>query len=279
MAAKKAPSKTAAPAPGKGLAARRQTTDMATIDAEMAQDMARLKETIGQSAGNRLKLEVTGSFTTPDGMDLGNEIKGIVIDYMSHNKFYTTPFNKDNPTPPDCYAIGKNIAEMAPEADSPQLQNPKCGSCWANQFNSAQTGAGKACQNRRHVALLVIDENNPDAHNAPDAPIYILDLAPTSLQAFDAAVSAVARALNGPPVKAILTLVGKNHGTFAKVSFVEPEPNPDYALHYSRKGEVQDMLTRKPDFAAYEAKAAAQPKGRGRAAPAPARRAAPAARR
>lgn len=286
MAARKNAS-TTAPKPDKGnpaskkpstaLAPRRQTTDLAAIDAEMAGAMAEIRGTIGQASGNRLKLEVVGDFVGPDGMNYGNEIQAVIVDYTSHNKLYTTPYDERNPTPPDCYAIGRVLADMRPEDDSPDKQNPDCSTCWANQWKSAPNGKAKACGNRRHVALIIVDPENPDAHNEPDAPIVMLDVAPTSLQSFDGVVSNIARSLNGPPVKAIVTLIGKNAGTYAKVTFTDPEPNPDYALHWSRRGEVQDMLTRKPDFAAYAAKAN-QPKGRGRGNAAPTRRA-PAGRR
>lgn len=263
MAAKKATSNSKALA-GVG------TKDLAAIDAEMSQAVANIKDTIGQSSGNRLSLEVNGDFTTPDGMNLGNEIQIVVVDYMTHHKFYTTRFNKDNPAPPDCYAMGRVINEMVPEDDSPNVQHENCRACPMNQFGSGENGKSKACQNRRLLAVLVVDPENPDAHNAPDAPIYTLDLSPSNNRPFDGFVSAVARSLAGLPVKALVTVIGKNVGTYATLTFVDPVPNPDYAAHYRRRGEVQDMLTRRPDFAAYAAKA---PPARGgaRGAPAPKR--------
>lgn len=266
MATKKA----AAPAakPSKAVAAFKPSKSLAAIDAEMAQDLANLKGTVGQSSGNRLSVEVKGSFTTPDGFDLGDEIQVVVLDYMSANKFYTVAYDPNNPAPPDCYAIGKVINDMAPESDSPQAQHTDCRTCPLNQFGSANNGKGKACQNRRLVAVLVVDPENPEAHNEPDAPIYTLDLSPSNNKSFDGAVNAVARALNGMPVKAILTVTAKNVGTYASVTWSDPVPNPDYALHYSRKDECIDMLTRKPDFAAHAAKA---PPARGRKAAPPAR--------
>jgi hypothetical protein len=266
MATKKA---TPAAKPSKALAGFKPTKSLATIDAEMAQGLIDLKGTIGQSAGNRLTVEVKGSFTTPDGLDLGSEIQVVVLDYFSANKFYTVAFDRDNPAPPDCYAMGRIINDLVPEADSPHVQNKDCRTCPMNAFGSAQNGKGKACQNRRLVAVLIVDPNNPDAHNEPDAPIYLLDLSPSNNKSFDGAVNAVARALNGLPVKAILTVSAENAGTYAIVRWSDPVPNPDYALHYSRKDECYDMLTRRPDFAAHAAKAPV----RGRKAAAPAARA------
>jgi hypothetical protein len=244
------------------LAARSAPKDLALIDQELANEVANIKDTIGQSSGNKIRITVPGTFELPDGADLGNEIQVVVLDYISRNNFYIEPFDKDNPSPPDCYAMGKVIHDMAPEADSPAIQSPKCGSCPQNVFGSAQNGKAKACQNRRLLACLLVDPDNPDAHNAPDAPIYTLDLSPMNIKTFDGAVAAVYRSLNGPPVKAILTVVARNNGTYSLVTFTDPVPNPDYGQHVARRAECTDMLTRRPAFAAAAAKPAS---GRGRA--------------
>ena len=247
-------------------------TSLATIDNELSNEVANLKTQIGQATSNRIKVEPSGAFTLPDGMDLGDEIQVVVVDFVTRNTFYSGPYNPNNLVPPDCYAIGRNLNEMEPEADSPAIQGDKCATCALNQFGSGTNGVGKACKNSRELAVLVIDPENPEAHNAPDAPIYTLSLPPTGIKSFDGAVAYVARSLQGPPLKAILTVRAKNVGTYALITFSDPIPNPDYAAHYARRSEVQDALFRKPDFAAYAAKAgSAKPAARGRTA-APARR-------
>lgn len=248
------------------LAKATTSTSIAALDAELSNEVANIKDTIQQSSGNRLKLNPTGDFETPDGLNLGNEIQVVVLDYATHNKLYFTPFNPQNPAPPDCYAMGKVLRDLVPEDDSPSPQHDKCATCPMNQFGSAANGKGKACSNRRLLAVLLVDPNDPEGHNQMDAPIYTLDLSPTNIKSFDGMVASIARSLNGPPIKAVLTVVAENVGTYAKVTFTDPMPNPDYALHVPRRAEVQDLLYRKPDFEAYETKAAQ----------APARRAAPA---
>ena len=243
---------------------------LATIDQELANEVLDLKSQIGQASGNKIKVESSGDIILPDGGNLGNEIQLVVVDFVSRNNWYSGPYIPGQVSPPDCYAIGKVISTMSPEADSPAIQSDKCSTCELNQFGSGANGKSKACKNSRLAAVLVIDPENPDAHNAPDAPLYTIDLPPTAIQSFDGAVAAVARSLAGPPVKAILTMIANNAGTYALIKFVDPVPNPDYALHYARRAETVDMLNRKSDFSA----PASKPQ-RGRA---PARRA-PAARR
>lgn len=246
-------------------------TSLALVDDELAKEVASLKNAISQPSGNRIKVESSGDFVLPDGMNLGNEIQVVVIDFVSRNTFYSAPYNSQNPVPPDCYAIGKDLSALTPEQDSPALQADKCATCPLNQFGSGNNGKSKACKNTRELAVRVVD---PEQDYDPSAPIYTLSLPPTAIRSFDGAVATVARSLAGPPLKAILTVTARNKGTYAEIAFVDPVPNPDYAQDFARRGEVQDVLFRKPDFSAYQN----QPPARGRAAAPAARRAAGARR-
>ena len=246
-------------------------TSLALVDDELAKEVANLKNSISQPSGNRIRVEATGDFILPDGLNLGNEFQIVVIDFVSRNTFYSGPYNPQNPSPPDCYAIGKDIGAMAPEQDSPSLQADKCFSCPLNQFGSGNNGKSKACKNTRELAVRIVDDQGYDA----GATLYTLSLPPTAIRSFDGAVAAVMRSLNGPPLKAILTVSARNKGTYAEITFTDPVPNPDYAQDFARRAEVQDVLFRKPDFSAYQS----QPPARGRAAAPAARRATPGTRR
>lgn len=241
---------------------------LVNIDAQLAAEAAQLRGQISASGSNRLKIEPRGSFSTPDGMDLGSEIQVVLLDFVSRNQYYTVAFDPNNPAAPDCYAMGRNIAEMSPEDDSPTKVNGDCATCPLNQFGSGTGGRGKACQNRRHLAVLLVDPDNPEAHNAPDAPIYLLDISPSNLKSFDGAVKHASTMLQHP-LKAIFDVTAENAGTYAKVSFGIAGPNPDYEQHAARRAECEEILFRRPDFARAAAAAASKPARR--AAPTPAR--------
>ena len=240
-------------------------SSIATIDQEMSAAALAISDQIGQAGGNRIKLEASGDFLLPEGINIGDEVQFIIVDFVSRNSFYPVAYNPNNPTPPDCYAIGRVINDMAPEDDSPAVQSDSCTSCPLNQFGSGSNGQSKACKNERRVAVLYVDPDNPDAHNQPDAPIYELAITPTSLKSFDNAVRTAVHQLNGPPVKAIFTVTTTPRGTYAVQNWRDPVVNPDYAAHWGRRGEIEQMLFRKPDFSAA---AAAAPARRGKAAPA-----------
>lgn len=217
-----------------------------------------------------MKVEPTGNIKTPEGLDLGNKIQLVVIDFHSRNAFYSQQFNPQLITPPDCYAFGKSIVDLRPDDPNlPMQQNEDCASCPLNQFSSAPGNSkAKACKNTREVVVRLIDPDGADSSPA-DAPLYVLAVSPTSLKAFDGMVQAVSRSV-GPPVKAIVTMTATSApgGKYATLSFSDPVPNADYAVDWGRRSEAAALLQRRPDYAAAAARAAA--------APAPARRQVPA---
>jgi len=252
---------------------------LSTLDAELAQEVANLKNQIGAPGGKAIKVEPAGAFTSPEGLDLGSEIQVVVLDFVSKNLFYSSPYVKGVSVPPDCYAAGKNLGEMKPDPESPAVQNHDCPSCPLNAFGSGNNGKSKACKNTRELAVLLLDPQHPDAHNDPKAPIYTLSLPPTAIMSFDGVVAHTMRMLGGPPIKAIVTITAENVGTYAKISFVDPVPNPHYGQHAARRAECVDLLFRKPDFNARPAaRQTARPTPR-RAGAAPTRAAAAGARR
>jgi hypothetical protein len=244
--------KTPASPKSTAIAPRAGSQDLATLDASLSQEIANIRDTIGAPGGKAIKVEVMGTFTLPDSTDLGDSFQAVIVDYTSKNFLYEGKFDKNNPSPPICFAQGKVIAQMAPVPESPQPQSKDCASCAMNQWSSGE-GNAKACKNTRELALLLVDENG--AHNAADAPIYTFSVSPTKIKSFDAFVTNCARLLGGPPIKAIITLKAKNAGTYADVTFIDMVPNPDYAVHVARRPEAKDMLERVPDFTPRQAPA------------------------
>lgn len=245
-----------------------QALSLSSIDEQIANEVALLRQQIDAPTGAKLQIKPTGEIIGPDGTNYGNSVDMVVLDFMNRYNFFLQPFDKNTITPPDCYAIGRVINDMAPEQDSPAIQHTVCRSCPMNQYKSHRNGTAKACQNRYWAAVLLVNPDDPEAHNRPDAPIYILDLSPTNRKPFEQMLTSVTSAM-GAPIKAIVTMTAKNVGTYAAISFTDPMPNTNYGVHYARRAEAEPMLTRKPDFTQREQ----APANRGRGArPATARR-------
>lgn len=104
-----------------------------------------------------------GILTYGDEILPGNQACIIILDSVKENTYYTAKFDADAPAAPTCYAFGRGPAgedDMAPhesmQADlsyfKPQAE--ECSKCPWNEWGSADKGKGKACQNRRRLALI-----------------------------------------------------------------------------------------------------------------------------
>jgi len=129
----------------------------------------------------------------------GNQFAAIILDAARLNTYYRDAYNPNNVAPPNCYAIGRNDAELAPHPDMQkdlnffQPQAASCNGCPMNEYGSARAGTqGKACSNRRRLMLLVAGhyeqgpqgwllKPNTDPEYYKTAAMLNLTLAPTSL--------------------------------------------------------------------------------------------------
>lgn len=90
----------------------------------------------------------------------GNQMCVIVLDAVRENTYYPDKFDADNVVPPKCYAFGRGNEDLAPHEsmakhlDYFEPQAEECSACPLNEFGSADIGRGKACRQRRRLALI-----------------------------------------------------------------------------------------------------------------------------
>lgn len=174
----------------------------------------------------------------------GNQICAVILDSVRENVYYPGKFNPELTLPPVCYAFGRSDAEMAPHpsmqvSDYFVPQSGECATCPKNQWGSADTGRGKACGNRRRLALIpagyytrrkgsrdfdlrLFDET---AHFA-ESDIVFLKLPVTSGKSWARYVQQVAANLQRPPY-AVITRI-----------YVEPDARTQFHVGF----EIIDVL-------------------------------------
>lgn len=92
----------------------------------------------------------------------GNQVCVVIVDAILENTAYAGRYDPNDKAPPVCYAFGrldeqKNMAPHPSMEDHPDYFVPQaesCAVCPLNEYGSADTGRGKACQNRARLALL-----------------------------------------------------------------------------------------------------------------------------
>lgn len=237
-------------------------TDVAALDAKWAQETDSIKQMIAAPGAPKITINRSGKFQLPDGSELGDAIRVVVVDFISANRYYTSVYNPQNPEPPVCFAFGKILNEMAPSTSSPEPVHEKCQGCPMNEFGSdPRGGRGKACQNKRELAVILEEEIEAD-----DPTIYQLSVPATAIRSFDGFVAQCVRIVGGPPIKAVVTVKAVPQGTFTTLSFTDADNNPEYAYHAQFMEQALELISREPDLSNYVP--ADQKKGR----QAPARR-------
>lgn len=131
-----------------------------------------------------------------------NKMQVIVIDHILANMYYPEKFDSKNPTPPVCYAFGRNDKQLAPHEKSSNKQHEQCSGCPQNEWGTADTGKGKACKNSRRLACMsasVLEK----AGAIEDAQVAYLGVPVTSVKGWAGYVRQVADTFGVPPLGVI----------------------------------------------------------------------------
>lgn len=248
--------------------------------AEQAQEFAQ-KERVQSALTFSTK---AGALTLGEERMPGDQICVIVLDFVRLNTFYGARFDADAPMPPVCYAVGRAEEEMAPHHTMQQdlsyfqPQNDptipgSCHTCPMNQWGSADQGRGKACQNRRELALLPAGFYIPrqrsrdfdlnlieDLSHYQTADTARLRLPVTSTNNWARYVNLVSAQFRRPPAGVITRIyLEPDQKTQYKVNFELVEPVPDVIAGTIIQRQQQAMQIPHPGFAPPEAASARQP--------------------
>lgn len=189
--------------------ARKKTksTAVAKYDDQLAAMAAAAAEQEANTGGGTFFSIRGGTLKLNDSPLPNNEMAVIIVDSVLENTYYEGDFNSDDPQAPVCFAFGRSDDDIAPHESVKRKQAPTCSECSHAEWGSADRGRGKACRNRRRLALIPageIDRNGDfEAEENPkhfaDAAVAYLALPPTSINGFGAYVKKVAATLQRPP--------------------------------------------------------------------------------
>ncbi len=181
----------------------------------------------------------------------GNQACVIILDAILENTAYEGKFDPDNKAPPRCYALGRlsEQKDMAPHESMEQFpdyfipQSDKCATCALNEYGSAETGRGKACQNRARLALIPAGFYTPkkgsrdfdlEVFTDPDhyrtADVAYLKLPVLSVKNYFKFVSDVAATYSRPPF-----------GVIARI-YLEPDGKAQFKVCFEALEKIPDEL-------------------------------------
>lgn len=210
----------------------------ADVKEVLRRQAARQGQTAAAPTGRSVKPTHTG-FKFPDGRIADSPMTVVVLDTVSVNAWYNTPYVAGQVKPAACAAHGfKPNDDLEPMEGCSEQQSESCYGCYQNEYGSANEGkgAGKACQNRKVMAILP-----PDAE--PDDPILIINASPTSVTSIDGFVSALS-AQEIPTVARTVEvhIVINENSNAVSIELKNPDYNPNIENMYQRLEEAHAML-------------------------------------
>lgn len=182
-----------------------------------------------------------GILTFQDEPLPGNQMAVVILDVVRERTFYATKYDAaaERNNPPICYAFGRTDEEMAPHTSMQvdlnyfQPQNDVCASCPNNEWGSSDTGRGKACSERRRMAILPAGYYTPKrgsrdldlqlfdtTEHYENADIAYLKLPVMSVKDWARYVTQLASSLRRPPL-----------GVVTRV-YLEPDPKSQFRVKF-----------------------------------------------
>ena len=218
--------------------AKAETTAIATWDEELAKYASEAAEQEKNTGGGQFFGLKGGILTLNDAQLPNNEIGCVVLDSILENVYYEDDFDADSPASPVCYAFGRDEDTMEPHEDVETKQAENCAACPHAAWGSADKGRGKACRNRRRLALLPAGTFDREGNFTPidDAAHYekaeaaFLGVSPTSLKGFAAYVKGLAATLKRPPF-----------GVFTRIKVI-PDQKSQFKVTFENLGIVPNEL-------------------------------------
>lgn len=187
--------------------AKKKKDAIANYDEELAQ-LAGAAASQEANVGGGKTISIKGGVISIEGNPVSdNKLACVIVDSIHENVYYTERYDPDDPAPPTCYAFGRHDEDMAPHGECEEPQDDACASCEFNQWGSADVGRGKACSNKRRLALLPAGTFDSDGNFEPyddldlfqTEDLYYLKIPVTSIKGFAGHVKQMATIHKRPP--------------------------------------------------------------------------------
>jgi hypothetical protein len=210
----------------KGLA-KRGTTAITKWDEELAKWATETAEKEQMPSGSFVSLKA-GVLSIGGSPIKDNKVQVIIIDHVYENTHYDGDYDPDNPSPPSCYAFGREESDLKPHEKASEPVHEQCDGCPNNVFGSAEKGKGKACKNTRRLALISADGLSPTS--VADGELVFMKLPVTSTKGWAYYVKGLSATLRRPPF-AVVTEIS-----------VVPDAKSQFKVTFNAVGNVPDNV-------------------------------------
>jgi hypothetical protein len=250
------------------MAAKKPSTALATpkvalptnYDEVQQADISAFKNRLAVTESNKISVTQQGDFKVPvpgDDPIKSKTISGIIVDFASRKAFYSSGFDRDNPIPPDCFAIGFVAHDnLLSDEDSPNRQNETCKGCSRNVWEKDAQGKWipPECKSSYRLALLAPDDDG-------SGRLMTLDLSSTAIKEHDKYVRALSNKQLAP-YNVVTEFFFDPNSEYPSVRSRDIAEVPRTALGFvlSTRDDALGIVTRKPNLDGFEEKKAAASK-------------------
>lgn len=233
-------------------------------------DINAFKSRLAVSESNKIQVTQDKYFKLPSKDGDSTKIKtisGIIIDFSSRKAYYEHGFDRDNPTPPGCFAVGFAAHDnLMPSDNSPEKQSDTCRNCAQNKFEQLPNGKWKAknCKDSYRLALLAPDDDG-------EGKIMTLDISATATREFDKYVRSLA-SNHSAPYNVITEFSFDPKSEYPSVRCINIGDVPKTAIGFvlAQRDNATQLIAKEPSTEGFEEKVMAKrlpaPKPRKKAA-------------
>lgn len=212
--------------------------EIQSIQDQLRKDLATLKDRVDPPSGFTISTKGK-TFTLPDGTSNPGPMQCVILDWCTANVYFEGIYNPQDIKPPVCWALGSNVAELAPSDKATKPQHDACKGCPQNEWGSAGGGSkGKACKNTRRLLIVPV---KADETTQP----WILSVSPTGLKHFDKYVTTLAD-LEKHPVSMITEISFEATEAYPSLRFKPVGEHDNLAVMWKLKENGQDILFQEP---------------------------------
>jgi hypothetical protein len=240
--------------------AKGKTQAMTKWDEKLAEQAKLATKTLEGVGGGGNFLSTRGGILTYRGGKVpGGKMRVVVLDFILENDWFENKFDADNMEVPACFAYARHKDDLRPHEKSLKPQHEQCEGCPKNEFGTADTGKGKACQNRVRLALIT----EGDLDDVAKAELAFLKVPVTSVKAWVGYVNQIQSVEKRPPLGVVTEIVVEpDPQNQVKVSFnyIEPVADDKMEALFAKLETTQKKIV-EPYVAIAKAPAAARGKG------------------
>lgn len=180
--------------PKKEVAAKEETAVVNWED-QLAQDAKAIAKTERPSI-NRINFK-SGVMTYMDNAMPDNEHDCIIVSHVQEHVFYREKYKAGEVKPPACFALSPPGDRMRPHENVEDPPGATCDECPMFKWGSdLEGGRGKACSERRRLAVIPVPESEADAK---DGEMAIMSIPVMSVKNWANYVNKLAAVMQRPP--------------------------------------------------------------------------------